>query len=683
MSMFGIEKKESNNKVELISDIDQLADNLNLVETSNLKALKFKEQPFVFDFKAFSDTKKEVNDSANRLSLNQESFIVDKIFLSNLSLFFYDFEVSIKSRYALNKNCQEIILAEKSKVLKSILKVYTSWLYSSESSPCYEELDQKIVQEILKSFENGLETALHLLLWEDFFFSDSKNEPDNEELDKNQLSRRYSYLSKTIFEVVNKEHLYFSQSRMFDSKAWKKLILGLPVYDDIVISHIKDIINSLKVSYLNNNSYLTGKLKLSGFMAVIQIMEFTVSKSTDILVHEKIIRLYIMLIEVSESLYELIKPLNNSIINIFRQAGRSLKTFFFDLLKLNFNSIKDQPKSDSIQNINAITYKARIIPFANYCLYADPSAICYLADIMRKETSDDAKALIIDILFNKIKIQNYIQIRHFVGLINISCEKCHLLIHYICMSDLILPSKLDSKPDTPSDPCNIDDYEFIREEEEKINLKKQIFSYMEKNPDKLSYLIEALGFRITMRDFFEWFFPLLKYTKVFANQSFIASCRRLFTNINSNYEKSLLSSKADEFSCKKGIINLIYNHIILNSKSKTFNDDNLILWSQYLGQDDISFTKSVGKLLTTLRSKLLPDLFISLYGFFYDNTRTSLFSEILYEFIIEKHEEIYKNENLFNSIVYITTELGNKFKKYSSKLPENIKKKLKDTKIKM
>jgi hypothetical protein len=80
--------------------------------------------------------------------------------------------------------------------------------------------------------------------------------------------------------------------------------------------------------------------------------------------------------------------------------------------------------------------------------------------------------------------------------------------------------------------------ETIKIKEIQVLLKKQIVSYIERFPDKMCYLLVNLSMKISISEFFNWFFPYLKNSILYNNRHFLKSCKEIFKQININISKS-------------------------------------------------------------------------------------------------------------------------------------------------
>lgn len=565
-----------------------------------------------------------------------------------------------------------------------------------------------------------------------------------------------------------------SQNNLFNYTNFYKLFINFPTYTLDCITYIKQVIEQIKVDYiLNNNFFISNNFKLDCFKSILSIVESIFKLNLNLDIQELLLSIYSLFFEISESLFDLIQPVINSLVeicpNILIDKSNILKNILFEILKknlLNGNIPINNNNIINYENINnnnfklaSGVYQARFLPYIYYTIYINNQAIYFLVDIFKVENTF-INNYIYNRLFNCLTIQNYLSIEYFITLISICDNTCVNFIKYIINKTDIIKYTGCEKEETNiteensfdnTDKNNnsiIDNIIFDYNINSKYNtycqtlknmeidkscktsyaslknyydpyyqnlLKKYIFSFIEKYPEEASCLIVDMGKKVTIHEFYDWFYPFLKHARVCNNNNFINSCNKLFEFINKNYKQTFFykcncgnmkdcisininNCDEDRVYIKDGIINLMFYLIINLSSFKNFNDDKLILWSQFKGQKNIEFYDSIEVLFYNLiENNIDKQLYLSLISYFYDESYKSLYCKALVFFIdkfyindnklddenktedintFNKNNNILDSDTIIKAIAFMFNVLKPKSDKYVKKLPEDLRTKI-------
>ena len=671
----GLKNKEKEERIKVISNFEQTKEADKIFKN----AIIYQESPFELD-----DTKqKELNEYISEKGKsdkndNFEDYFIKEVFLKDLSNFFQEYDiVSLNNiKFSLLKNDSK---NSKIEVFKVLVKIYTNWIYSCNVKN-YTNYDDLFIHQIFISFPNNLENAIHILLWEDCFQSDNLVDYDEEELKEvNILSNRYDTLIDSVFNLIENEKLYFSKSKIFNFVHWKKLHSRIPFINQRLIENISNTLNDMIQFYIEeSNDFIAENTKILFFSSLFDVIESLFNKKLDIKLQNKIIFLYMKLVEISEIKNFLIKPVNQSLSNVYFYLNTANKEIMIDFLKQNFKKInnKDYIQLEKLENEEMMNHKskidqgiiqAKLLPYINFCLYADNSAITHLPEVLKGEY-DVVREFILDVLFTKMKIHSYLCFESIIQMVDKADEKNKDLILF-----LIKNSEIIKKISLTEHNAEIYNSNIIKEKENQMLLKKQIIEYIEKSPDTLCQLFEYLGMKMNLYEFFDWYLPYLKNSVLFNNPYFLKACKEMFKRINSKLSDSyLVDQSLSELNIKDGIVYLIYYLVVNYNSSTSYIENRLILWSQYKSQERRSFSKSIKQLLLALISKVDYNVLFDFMNFCYDDNYKNVFCEVLQEYIKLNEGLIEKTEALLNSISFMIISL----KPFSSKLLKNLSDKM-------
>lgn len=722
----GRKGKENKDKIKVISDIENLKNGVNseckttIEYKDSVYNLTDDNQKLIKSLFSANEMKKKtmILSEEESISLDEhrfEEYYIKNIIISNLNLFFQKYEIVCTINRNLNKDYQSFnekdhAYKEKLNFYKSYIKLYTNWVYSqinTKNKSLYSIIfscDSLLIKEIFHSFQNTFETAIQILLWEDAFFSiqtnntnqiyefeviESPSDKDDEE--EGGLTRRYDYLLNEILNLIEKEGVYFSESKIFNWASWKKLIINLPQMNLRVIEHCYYIF-SLLISYFidlddeaeERIKFISIETRLLFFKSILEVIVKSLStRLKEVKLQELVIKILISFIEISEKAVFLIEILNNFLCQMYFYLSTTVKEQFLEGILENFKKTnRKQEEISKLETEELMSHEgkienfiihAKLIPYVNYVVFADSNSIQFLPLILKDE-GEEVRDFILKMIFEKTEIYKYVSIEEIINMIDKCDERCDDLMIRIINSPFVydVAEGCEAKEDKEK--------ETIKIKEIQVLLKKQIVSYIERYPDKMCYLLVNLSMKISISEFFNWFFPYLKNSILYNNRHFLKSCKEIFKQININISKSLLLKPSSSFPITKvnftdGIPYLLLYLIIYQNASSTYIENRLILWSQYKNQEIRSFSRNIKALLISLIKEVNVnyEVFINFMDFSYDENYKSMYSDVLYEFIKVKEEEIVGNEKLLNSISYMILIL----KPFSNRIMKRVSEDLK------